>query len=215
MLASVKQKRERDARFWDWIARRYSRKPVPDWAVYQTKLKTTNMYLKQDDLVLEVGCGTGTTALYHAPHVARIDATDISPKMIGIAEAKANEQGIKNVSFSVSSIDALSASPGHYDVVLAHSVLHLLADPSCSLRRLHRVLKPGGLLIMSTPCIADFAPWLRWIAPVGHLIGVMPRINVFRQSSFLRWLGDAGFECEKVWQPKRDSGVYMVARAHD
>ena len=54
---------QRSTRFWDRIAERYARKPVPDEAVYQEKLKVTREYFRADTDVLEIGCGTGSTAI--------------------------------------------------------------------------------------------------------------------------------------------------------
>ncbi len=76
-------------KFWDRIADKYSKKPVPDEAVYQKKLRITRDYLRPDSEVLEFGCGTGSTAIAHAPFVSRILANDISSRMIEIAERKA------------------------------------------------------------------------------------------------------------------------------
>ena len=69
--------------FWDKVAERYSKKPVADEAAYQTKLRVTREYFRPDMQVLEIGCGTGSTAIAHAPFVEHICATDISPKMMG------------------------------------------------------------------------------------------------------------------------------------
>ena len=215
MTALIMSDREPDARFWDRISGYYSRKPVPDEEAYQYKLDTTDTYLKKDDRVLEVGCGTGSTAIYHAPKVAHIDATDISPKMIEIARDKAAAAGIKNVSFNVSSIDALNVSAGSYDVVLAHSILHLVEDVPGALRKLRAALKPGGVLTSSTACIADTAAWLGWVAPFGRAIGLLPRINVFTEAQFRQWIIEAGFEIESVWTSKPGASPYFVARAKD
>ncbi len=206
-------KPQTDARFWDRIARRYARKAVPDQAAYETKLSKTDSYLQPDDRVLEIGCGTGTTALHHASGAGQILATDISATMIDIAREKAQSAGVENVRFEVSSIDDLDASPGQYDVILAHSVLHLIADVPHTLRQLRRMLKPGGLLISNTQCIGDSAAWLSWVAPLGRKLGLLPRVNVFREPEFLQWIGDAGFDIEEIWQPKPKASYYIVARA--
>ncbi len=204
-----------DARFWDRIAERYARKAVTDQAAYETKLAKTDSYLQPDDRVLEIGCGTGTTALHHAPRAGDVLATDISAKMIDIAREKASAAGVDNVRFEVSSIDDLEDTPDQYDVVLAHSILHLVADVPRTLRQLHRMLKPGGVLISNTQCIGDSAAWLGWVAPIGRTLGVLPRVNVFREQEFLQWIGDSGFDVEEIWQPKPKASHYIVARAVD
>ena len=204
--------RHPDAGFWDRIAARYSRKPVADQATYETKLGKTDSYLKQDDQVLEIGCGTGTTAIYHAPRVAQVLATDISPKMIDIARSKARAASVSNVRFEVSDIDKLGGRSEQFDVILAHSVLHLVKDVDRVLRQLHRMLKPGGLLISSTNCIGDNAAFLRYLAPLGRALGLLPRISVFREPEFERWMDAAGFVIEERWQPKPKSSIYVVAR---
>jgi len=215
MSTLVMDKPHTDARFWDRIAPRYSRKAVPDQAAYDTKLEKTDSFLQTEDRVLEIGCGTGTTALHHASKVGQILATDISANMIDIAREKARSAGVDNVRFEVSSIEDLDATPGEYDVILAHSILHLVEDVPRTLRLLHRMLKPGGLLISNTQCIGDSAAWLGWVAPLGRKLGVLPRVNVFREPEFFQWLNDSGFDFEEVWQPKPKASHYIVANAVD
>ncbi len=72
------------ARFWDFIAKRYARQPVADEASYRKKLEMARTYFSPGSEVLEFGCGTGSTAIAHAPHVAHIRATDVSGKMLAI-----------------------------------------------------------------------------------------------------------------------------------
>ena len=204
-----------DARFWDRIAKRYARKAVTDQTAYETKLAKTDSYLQPDDRVLEIGCGTGTTALHHAPRAGHILATDISAKMIDIAREKARAAGTDNVRFEVSAIDDLDPTPDQYEMILAHSILHLVADVPHTLRQLHRMLKPGGLLISNTQCIGETAALLSWVAPLGRALGVLPRVNVFREQEFLQWIEDSGFEVEEIWQPKPKASHYIVARAVD
>ncbi|MCP4319127.1 MAG: methyltransferase domain-containing protein [Hyphomicrobiales bacterium] len=93
------------SRFWDKIAERYSRKPVADEDAYQRKLQVTREYLRPDMEVLEFGCGTGSTAIAHAPYVKHIEAIDISSKMIEIAHGKADAGKVENVTFEQATIE--------------------------------------------------------------------------------------------------------------
>lgn len=213
MTVATMQRTKPDARFWDRISGYYSRKAVPDVEAYNTKLAKTDSYLKAEDVVLEIGCGTGTTALHHAPKVARLDATDISAKMIAIARDKAAASRSDNLHFSVSSIEELDPAPGQYDAILAHSVLHLVADVPGTLKKLHGMLKPSGVLVVNTQCIGDSAAWLGLVAPLGRMLGLLPRINVFREQALLQWIEDSGFAIEELWHPKPKASHYIVARA--
>ena len=62
-----------DAGFWDRYARKYAAHAIKDMAGYQRTVERTRHYLKKTDRVIEIGCGTGTTALTLAPSVTRHD----------------------------------------------------------------------------------------------------------------------------------------------
>ena len=106
---------DRSAKFWDKIAERYAKRPVADEAAYQRKLQVTREYFRPDMEVLEFGCGTGSTAIAHAPYLKHIRAIDISSKMIAIAKAKAAAQDIDNVSFEQMGIAEISVPGQTFD----------------------------------------------------------------------------------------------------
>ncbi len=112
-----------DTKFWDKIADKYSKQPIADEASYQKKLKLTQNYFKPDMSILEFGCGTGGTAIIHAPYVKHIRAIDISSAMIKIAQDKAKAQNIENITFEQLTIEELEAEDCSYDVVLGLSIL--------------------------------------------------------------------------------------------
>ena len=97
--------------FWDRIALNYSKKPIADEASYQQKLTVTRGYFRPDMELLEIGCGTGSTAIKHAPYVKHIHAIDISAKMIAIAEERKAEAKVENVSFEQATMDFLLPIP--------------------------------------------------------------------------------------------------------
>src|SRR5690606_14167253 len=80
------------ARFWNRIARKYARDPIADLAGYERTLQRVQALLSKKHEVLEIGCGTGTTALRLAPATRRLVATDISEQMIAIAGEKLASQ---------------------------------------------------------------------------------------------------------------------------
>ncbi|WP_238152099.1 class I SAM-dependent methyltransferase [Microbulbifer sp. A4B17] len=68
--------------------------------------------------ILEFGCGTGATAIYHAPHVQHIEAVDISENMLEIGRTKAREACIDNIIFTRATLTELNAESTIFDEVL-------------------------------------------------------------------------------------------------
>ncbi len=198
--------------FWDRVAERYSRKPVADEAAYQKKLRVTQEYFEPDMEVLEIGCGTGSTAIVHAPFVKHVRATDISPKMIEIAKGKAQAEKIDNVTFEVSSMDELDVADESLDAVLALSVLHLLEDRDEAIAKVHRMLKKGGVFVTSTVCLGDTMKFFKVLAPIGKFLGLMPLLRVFKVDELVASLTDAGFEIEQQWLHGKGRVAFVVAR---
>ena len=203
------------ANFWDRIANRYSKRPVADEASYQEKLRVTRTYFRPDMEVLEFGCGTGSTAINHSPYVGHIHAIDISSKMIEIAQGKADEGNVSNVTFEQSTIEGVSAPDQSLDAVLGLSILHLLENKEGAIEKVHRMLKPGGVFVTSTTCIGDSLKFFKLIAPVGKLIGLMPLLKVFTTGELVAGLTDAGFEIDHRWQPGKGKAVFIVAKKAD
>lgn len=204
----------RPNKFWDRHAKGYAKRPVADEAAYQKKLKVTQDYLRPDMEVLEFGCGTGTTALIHAPFVRHIRAIDISGKMLEIARTKAGD--IKNVTFERASIEELTAADATYDAVMGHSILHLLEDKKSAIASVYRMLKPGGVFITSTACLGGTMPALRVvlrvILPVGRVLGLLPLVKFFTEEELQRDLTEAGFRIDYQWQPGKGKSMFIVAK---
>ena len=199
-------------KFWDRIAYRYSKRPITDEAAYQKKLEVSRGYFKPDMEVLEFGCGTGSTAIAHAPFVKHIQAIDISSKMIEIAQGKADTADVGNVTFEHKTIDDLKLPDSSLDAVLGLSILHLLDNKEEVIAKVHRLLKPGGVFVTSTACIADTMKFFKVVAPVGSFFGVIPYVEVFTRKELEESLIAAGFAIDHQWQPGKGKSVFIVAK---
>lgn len=199
-------------KFWDKIAERYAKRPIADEAAYQKKLQVTRDYFKPDMEVLEFGCGTGSTAIAHAPFVKHIQAIDISSKMIEIALSKADAEKVGNVTFEHRTIDDLSLPENSLDSVLGLSILHLLDNKEEVIAKVHRLLKPGGVFITSTACIADTMKFFKVVAPIGLFFGLIPFVEVFTRKELEDSLTAAGFVIDHQWQPGKGKSVFIVAK---
>lgn len=200
------------AKFWDRMANRYSKSPVADEVSYQKKLQTTQDHFHPDMEILELGCGTGSTAITHAPFVKHIRAVDISSKMLTIAQDKVDKAGIDNITFEHSTIEDLSVADQSIDVVLAMSVLHLLEDKEAAIAKAHSMLKPGGLFITSTACLAESMGWFKPILAIGKFFGLLPLVKFITVQDLTNSLINAGFQIDHSWQPGKGKSVFIVAR---
>jgi 2-polyprenyl-3-methyl-5-hydroxy-6-metoxy-1,4-benzoquinol methylase len=152
--------------------------------------------LRPTDRMLEVGCGTGSTALALADAVAGVVATDSAPGMIAIAQNKPNPCGVR---FAVADIAAAGADDAPFDVVAAFNLLHLTPDPRAAAATLRARLRPGGLLMAKTPLLEQ-AAW--WIAPAIaglRLIGkAPPGLRRMTAAQLDAAIVTAGFAIEQV-----------------
>jgi ubiquinone/menaquinone biosynthesis C-methylase UbiE len=200
-------------KFWNKHAEGYSKKPVPNEDVYQKKLAMTQQFFYDEMSVLEFGCGTGSTALVHAPYVKHYLAVDVSDKMIEIAENKLTNTEIENLEFKVSAIEDFNASQASFDAVLGLSILHLLDDPQVTVKQAFDLLKPGGIFVSSSP---DLSGWMRIfqpIWPIGVWLGVIPKIQFFSHDNLVSYMQEAGFIIDKHWIPEQSKRTsFIIAR---
>ena len=100
--------------------------------------------------------------------------------MIAIAHQRLAAQPSAALRFAVADAEAMAPGPEVYDAVLAFNVLHLMTDLDDALRQLVKVLRPGGLLISKTACIAEMNPLIPYLAvPLMRAIGKAPPVLSF------------------------------------
>lgn len=201
-------------KFWDKTAEKYSRKPVPDEEKYRQKLSETQEFLSADMHILEFGCGTGTTAIYHSPYVQKIEAIDISEKMIEIGRRKAEAAGINNLTFSRATLEEYKADSSSLDAVLGLNVIHLVPNRKELIAEVARILKPGGIFISSTGCLGDsYFRFLRFLIPFLKPLGIVPDIFIFSEAELTTEIKNAGFSIERQWHyGPQNIEVFIIAK---
>jgi SAM-dependent methyltransferase len=195
--------------FWNRFADRYAARQMRDVAAYEAMLADAASRLRPGDHVLEIGSGTGGTAIRLAAGVARYVATDFSAEMIRIARAK---QSPANLRFELAAGGDLPDG-GPFAAICAFNVLHLLDGLPATLACLHSQLKPGGLLISKTWCFAELPLKLRVLFTGLRALGLFPTSAALTGEQLRKAIVEAEFEivAERVFGA-RPQNPYIVAR---
>lgn len=205
-----------DAHFWDRAARKYARSKIADPGGYERSVERTRTLLNPGDRVLELGCGTGTTALRLADAVQGYLATDVSPEMIMIATEKHASSTITGLTFRAETAESMSHMGAQFTAVLGFNYLHLVRDLPDTLGRIHDMLEPDGVFISKTPCIGEMN-WLipHALLPAMRAIGKAPYVATLRRADLCARIEAAGFEIiatENHATKGKDIRPYIIAR---
>lgn len=103
--------------------------------------------------LLDIGTGTGRMIEVLGPSADRMVGVDMSPDMLSVARSRLAACGLNRALLRQGDIYALPVSPGGFDLVVIHQVLHFLDDPARAIRQAARALAPSGRLL-----VVDFAP---------------------------------------------------------
>jgi ubiquinone/menaquinone biosynthesis C-methylase UbiE len=207
--------------FWDRAARKYAASPIKDQAAYEKTLARTTEHLGPQDEVLELGCGTGSTALLLAGNVKSYLATDFASGMIEIANEKLATEltegtGPSGLRFAVADGFSEKVQPSDsmagYDAVLAYNFLHLVENPEDLLERVRGLLKPGGLYISKTVCLKDKAWLFGPMIKVMQLFGKAPFVSMLSFQSLEDMISKAGFEIIETGTYPEPRSRFVVAR---
>ena len=181
-------------KFWDLISSKYAASPIADRSAYETKIARLKTCLSPEMSVLDIGCGTGTQCGDIADCVSQVTGIDISGKLLAIAEKRMAERNLDNVGFIQASVFDERLEPGSYDVVTAFFVLHFFEDIDAVFKRVHELLKPGGIFISETACMGDKNRFVGGLLQFAGRLGLLPAINLLTTQQLEQSLKNTGFQ---------------------
>lgn len=117
--------------------------------------------LREGDLVLDIGCGSGVDTFVAATKVGpkgMAVGIDMTREMLVRAKEGLNQTSLSNVSFHLASAEALPFWPESFDAVISNGVFNLIPDKAKALAEVFRVLRGGGRLMMADQSLIGSPP---------------------------------------------------------
>jgi ubiquinone/menaquinone biosynthesis C-methylase UbiE len=190
-----------------------------------------------EDILLDVACGGGHTALYFAPMVRSVVASDLTMQMLKRAQEYISEEGgVENVTFREADAEDLPFPAGAFTLLTCRIAPHHFPDVPRALREFYRVLRRGGrmalidTLLPEDPEIAAFyqtmekmrdpthirahteAEWVAMVTEAGfnvHTTRIFPKTHDFQE-----WAKRAGLNREGI-QTLNRYFIESSAKVHD
>ncbi|HVT44392.1 MAG TPA: class I SAM-dependent methyltransferase [Thermoanaerobaculia bacterium] len=143
--------------------------------------------------VAEVGCGRGDFAIFLAREGAEVVALDASREALELGKERARERGV-DVQFILGNAEETGLASSAFDLVISCECLEHVDSPRRMATELHRICKPGGRCIITTPSYLN-AELLSWAVALlrRKQYSHQPRDNFFLFFRVKRMLQKAGF----------------------
>jgi ubiquinone/menaquinone biosynthesis C-methylase UbiE len=166
----LKKAKEKAAASYNAAADHFDDEPLSFWDLIG-KHTVTNLKLPAGAKILDVGCGTGASALPAAQAVGKngfVVGVDLAIRLLDRARAKASAAHLDNVEFRVADMTALNYPDESFDAVVSVFSIFFVPDMEGLVRELWRMVRPGGKLAVTTWGPRIFEPaYSRWLIAVA------------------------------------------------
>ena len=146
-LKHILQKRKDHVRaYFDQLAGKFGREYVPgrSWkSLAEAMLKILNY-----DTVADLGAGEGTLSQLLAQRAKHVIAIDNSEKMVTFGQSLARDHKLPNLEYRLGDIESPPIDDASIDLAIFSQALHHANHPEKAIAEAHRILKPGGRLII-------------------------------------------------------------------
>ena len=177
------RRQDQQAVYFNQIAGRFDRSygPGRSWQAFGHLL----LRILPPITVADLGSGEGLLSELLARRCKKVIAVDNSEKMVAFGANKAKKNGLKNLEFRLGNLENPPVEPQSVDVAILSQALHHAEDPGKALLSIHRMIKPGGQILILDLLKHSFEQARelhgdRWLG--------------FPESEVHRWLEAAGFK---------------------
>ena len=177
------RRQDQQAVYFNQIAGRFDRSygPGRSWQAFGHLL----LRILPPITVADLGSGEGLLSELLARRCKKVIAVDNSEKMVAFGANKAKKNGLKNLEFRLGNLENPPVEPQSVDVAILSQALHHAEDPGKALMSIHRMIKPGGQILILDLLKHSFEQARelhgdRWLG--------------FPESEVHRWLEAAGFK---------------------
>ena len=101
---------------------------------------------------------------------------------------------------------------GSYDVITSFNVFHFIIDHGPYFRRMYNLLKPGGTLILSTPCLMQNKNGMRWGMKLAAAMSLIPETLCFTVQTLRGGLEREGFTHVETQKISRFPEFFLVMK---
>ena len=178
------------------------------------------LYIGEGQRVLDIGCGTGALTVRATQRGARVVGVDLNARMLDVARQRVATAGqILNVELREMGVAELDGEPASgYDAVMSGLCLSELSDDErvFALRQAHRLLKPGGLLLVADEVIPRgfLKRLLHWCVrlPLAFLTYLFTQTSTRAVRRLPEDVRSAGFDVESIRLNALENLIELVAR---
>jgi len=177
------RRRDQAQLYFDQIAGRFDRSygPGRSWQAFGQML----LRLLPSLVIADLGAGEGLLSELLARRAKKVIAVDNSEKIVAFGANKAKKNGLKNLEFRLGDLEAPPIDPQSVDLVILSQALHHAKDPAQAIVAAHRILRPGGQVMILDLLAHNFEK--------AHELYGDTWLG-FAESDLQRWLETAGFK---------------------
>ena len=146
MRLVLRKRQDKMRTFFDSVAGRLGKDYVPgkSWK----SLAEALLRLMPPMVIADLGAGEGASSLLLAQNAKRVIAVDTSAKMIDVAREQALRAGILNIEYRLGDMEDIPIDSSTVDLAFFSQSLHHALHPARALAEAHRILKPGGRIVI-------------------------------------------------------------------